>query len=207
MTSIAPDDTRTTAATPPARIGFDLRVFQIGHQFRGIGAVAKAIITELDQRLAPNVTFVGFADPVTSEITDLFDTLVRTAQVADTRADACRPHPIIEVAGNTGSKIGKVRNVCDPAFETAVAEHADVIVQFDQLLGVPADVPSVIVVFDQIPLTLGDRYPISYKPTYGGARRAGMSRLTSANKAAARWRHERQLAAALDRAESIVVIS
>lgn len=200
MTSTTAPDTTPAMAT--ARIGFDLRAFQIGHQFRGIGAVAKAIIAELDRRLAPEVAFVGFADPVTTEVTDLFDSLV-----TDSRVGTRRPHPIVEVAGNTDSKIGKIRNVCDPAFEAAVAEHSDVIVQFDQLLGVPAEVPSVIVVFDQIPLSLGDRYPISYKPTYGGARRAGINRLTAANKAAARWRHERQLAAALDRASSIVVIS
>jgi len=195
------DDTADTAdlavSATSKRIGFDLRAFQIGHQFRGIGAVAKAIITELDRRLAPEIGFVGFADPVDAAVTALFDELVTPA----------RPHPIIEVDGNTASKIGKVRNVCDPAFEAAVAVHADVLVQFDQLLGVPAEVPSVVVVFDQIPLLLGDRYPVSYKPTYAGARRAGISRLTAANKAAARWRHERQLAAALERATSVVVIS
>lgn len=197
-----PTTTETHATTarptgPASRVGFDLRAFQIGHQFRGIGAVAKAIITELDRRLDPEISFVGFADPVTDELTALFDDLV----------DSPRAHPIVGVAGTSASRIAKVRNVCDPAFEAAVADGADALVQFDQLLGVPESVPTVTVVFDQIPLELGDRYPISYKPTYGGARRAGINRLTSANKAAARWRHERALVAALDRAASIVVIS
>ncbi len=197
MRTNRPADPAPTARTAAKRIGFDLRAFQIGHQFRGIGAVAKAIITELDHRIGAEVDFVGFADPVTTEITALFDELVAPA----------RDHPVVEVAGGTSSRIGKVRNVCDPVFEAAVTDSADVLVQFDHLLGVPAAVPSVVVVFDQIPLLLGDRYPISYKPTYAGARRAGINRLTAANKAAARWRHERQLAAALERAESIVVIS
>ncbi len=190
-------DLATGESRAAKRVGFDLRAFQIGHQFRGIGAVAKAIITELDRRIDPDVAFVGFADPVTTEITELFDDLVAPG----------RHHPVVEVTGGAGSRISKVRNICDPAFEAAVGVSADVLVQFDHLLGVPADVPSVVVVFDQIPLLLGDRYPISYKPTYAGARRAGINRLTSANKAAARWRHERQLAAALERADSIVVIS
>lgn len=192
------DRARSTGAPPPGvRVGFDLRAFQIGHQFRGIGAVARAIVAELDARLPDDATFVGFADPVTDEITRLFGELV-TGE---------REQTLVEVAGTGASRIGKVRNVCDPAFEAAVHARADVLVQFDHLLGVPAEVPSVVVVFDQIPLLLGDRYPISYKPTYAGARRAGLNRLTSANKAAARWRHERQLAAALERAHGVVVIS
>ncbi len=190
-------DTAAPSGPVPRRIGVDLRAFQIGHQFRGIGAVGRAVIAELDRRVDATARFVGFADPVTSEITELFDDLIASG----------RAHPIVDVSGGTPSRLGKVRNVCDPAFETAVHAHADALVQFDQLLGVPDGIPTVTVVFDQIPLVLGDRYPISYKPTYAGARRAGINRLTALNKAAARWRHERQLAAALARAESVVVIS
>lgn len=182
---------------PRVRVGIDLRALQIGHQFRGIGAVARAIISELDARLDPSSELVGFADPVTDEITQMFDGLITSG----------RPHPVVEVTGSAPSRIAKVRNVCDPDFEATVIANADVLVQFDHLLGVPEAFPSVIIVFDQIPLELGDRYPVSYKPTYAGARRAGIGRLTALNKAAARWRHERQLAAALERADSVVVIS
>ena len=179
------------------RIGFDMRAMQIGHQFRGIGSVARAIIRELDARVAPDVEFVGFADPPTDEVTREFDALITAA----------RPHPIVQVTSQSVSRIDKIRNVCDPAFEAAVQAHADVLVQFDTLLGVPENVPTVVVIFDQIPLLLGDQFPISYKPTYGGARRAGIRRHVAMNKAAARWRHERQMAAAIERAAEIVVIS
>lgn len=183
--------------TTRIRVGIDLRALQIGHQFRGIGAVARAIITELDARLDPAHTLVGFADPPTDEVTGLFEELITSS----------REHPVVEIHGAPPSRIAKVRNVCDPAFEAAVQARADVLVQFDHLLGVPAEVPSVLIAFDQIPLELGDRFPISYKPTYAGARRAGIGRLAAANKAAARWRHERQLTAALQRATTVVAIS
>lgn len=183
--------------TTSRRLGIDLRALQIGHQFRGIGAVARAVIAELDARLDPDVALVGFVDPVTDEITTMFDSLVSSD----------RPTELVEIAANATSRIDKIRNVCDPAFEAAVIERADALVQFDHLLGVPEHPPTVIISFDQIPLLLGNRYPISYKPTYAGARRAGLPRKVAANKAAARWRHERQLTAALRRADTIVAIS
>ncbi len=205
--SAAEGPTTTAPATSgrsraPLRVGFDLRAFQIGHQFRGIGAVGRAIVAELDARLDPDAAFVAFADPVDDAITELFTDLIpsaRTRRMVDVSTSATTSTAI--------SKIDKVRNVCDPAFETAVVRDADVLVQLDHLLGVPQAVPTVSVVFDQIPLQLGDRYPISYKPTFGGARRAGIPLPTAINKAAARWRHERQLDAALRRSAAIVAIS
>lgn len=179
------------------RVGIDMRAMQVGHQFRGIGSVARAIISQLDERLDDAYELVAFAEPVTTEITALLGRLVCSERKVD----------FVEVTGTAPSRFAKVRDVCDPNFAAIVEQSADVLIQFDQLLGVPESVPTVTVVFDQIPLLLGDRYPVSYKPTYAGARRAGLGRRTSLNKAAARWRHERHLVAALERAASVVVIS
>jgi len=179
------------------RIGIDLRAMQLGHQFRGIGEVVRQCCRQLDQRSAADDVVVAFVDqggpPVTDVVEACFgpDRTVRTVEL---------PHP-------KNPRMAKLRHSLTPERAAIIAASCDALVQFDFSLGVPVDVPTVVVVYDQVPVLLGDRYPHNYRPHYRSARNAGMSVAKSVNKAMGRQVYERHLAEALDRAFHIVAIS
>lgn len=180
------------------RIGFDFRAMQIGHQFRGIGEVVRQGCGQLHARLDASVEFVVFVDPAGAavDVDELFPDAVRDRRVT-----------VVDYPEPARPRLAKLRSPVTPEREALLAASVDVLVQFDFMLGVPTSVPTVVLMYDQIPLLLGDRFPHNYRPTYRGARRGGMPVKTSVYKAGTRWVYERLLAAALDRAASIVAIS
>ena len=175
------------------RIGIDLRALQIGHQFRGIGEVVRQACRQLDARspaVDEIVAFVdGDGDRVPEILPELFGSGRRVTIVslppATTPIDRVPGVPLVGRA-----LVGKAMRTVEalhPAQAAAMAQGSDVLIQFDVGLGLPEGLPSVAVVYDQVPLLLADRHPHHYHPTYGAARRAGISRLRAANKA---WNRE-----------------
>lgn len=195
------------------RIGIDLRALQIGHQFRGIGEVVRQACRQLDARspaVDEIVAFVdGDGDRVPEILPELFGSGRRVTIVslppATTPIDRVPGVPLVGRA-----LVGKAMRTVEalhPAQAAAMAQGSDVLIQFDVGLGLPEGLPSVAVVYDQVPLLLADRHPHHYHPTYGAARRAGISRLRAANKAWNRELYRRHLIQALRRAGRLLAIS
>ncbi len=178
------------------RVGIDLRAMQVGHELRGIGEVLRHACRQLDARLPAHHVIVGFHDapgpPVGALLASLFGS-GRATSLVDLPPAAVRWE--------------RLRDTVSPAQAAAMAASCDVLLQFDPLLGVPPGVPTVVVVHDQIPLLLGDRYPETYWPRYGAARRRGLPRRAAAERAARRWLYERNLTRALVRAHHVVANS
>lgn len=182
----------------PLRVGIDFRAMQIGHQFRGIGEVVRQGCRQLDQRLDPSAELVLLVDPVgmAIDIPGVFGTMAspRSIRVLD------YPEP-------ANPRLAKLRAPVTPEREELLRANIDVLVQFDFMLGVPESVPCVVMMYDQIPLLLGDQYPKNYRPTYQGARRGGMPVAKAIYKAGTRRIYQRLLTAALQRSAGIVAIS
>ncbi len=179
------------------RVGIDFRVFQVGHQFRGIGQVASQALRQLDARLDPGDEMVLFTDEDGPDVGDLPAALFTPG----------RPRRLLTYLNPRYPRLAKLRGPLTDAREQLLARHCDVFVQFDFMLGLPASVPSVVVFYDQIPLLLGDIYPQNYRPHFAAARRAGMPTRQAVYKAATRVIYERMLTAALIRARGIITIS
>ena len=179
------------------RIGIDFRAMQIGHQFRGIGEVIRQSCRQLDQRSPVDDAFVVFVDHGGPSIQPLVDDVF----------DPSRSVKIVELPNPTNPRMAKLAGALTPERSAIMRAEVDVLVQFDFSLGVPEGLPSVVVVYDQVPLLLGDRYPRNYRPTYAGARRAGLGRRAAFYKAGTRRVYEKHLASALDRAARIIAIS
>lgn len=179
------------------RIGVDFRVFQVGHQFRGIGQVATQTLAEMDRRLDPDHEFVLFHDEDGPDV----------AEVAATGFERSRHVDLVAYPNPRYPRLAKLRGPLTPTREDLLHRRCDVFVQFDFMLGMPASVPSVVVLYDQIPLLLGDHFPRIYRPHYGAARRAGLPVNQAVYKAGTRVIYERMLTATLTRAAAIVTIS
>lgn len=181
------------------RVGIDFRAMQVGHQFRGIGEVLRNACRQLDQRLPPDHEVVAFRDAPGPPVAPLLASLFgpdRTTTVVD------MPPPPGGLC-----RFGRLRDSLSPDQAGVMAGSCDVLVQFDFLLGVPGGLPTVLVIHDQVPLLLGDRYPEIYWPHYGVARRRGLPRRMAAERALRRWLYEHNLANALRRAAHVVANS
>jgi len=179
------------------RIGIDLRAMQLGHQFRGIGEVVRQCCKQLDRRSPAEDIIVALVDhggPTVADVVEACFSPGRTVETVEL------PHP-------RNPRLAKLRDSLTPERAAIIAASCDVLVQFDFSLGVPVDVPTVLVVYDQVPVLLGDRYPHNYRPHYRSARNAGMSVPASVNKAMGRQVYERHLAQALERAAHVIAIS
>lgn len=179
------------------RIGIDLRAMQLGHQFRGIGEVVRQSCRQLDARSPATDEVVAFVDEggpsVAHELEAAFGP-ERTVGIVEL------PHP-------AHPRLAKLQDSITPERAAAIARSCDVLVQFDFSLGIPPTVPTIVVVYDQVPVLLGDRYPHNYRPTYRGARIAGLPVHRAAEKALGRAVYERHLTHALERASRLVAIS
>ncbi|HEX2575771.1 MAG TPA: glycosyltransferase [Aquihabitans sp.] len=178
------------------RIGVDLRAMQVGHQLRGIGEVLRQACVQLDRRLPATDAFVGFHDPPGPPVGPVLQRVLPSG----------RPATTVDMPPAAG-RLGRVRDNLSPEQVATMGEACDVLLQFDFQLGVPSSVPTVLVVHDQIPLVLGDRYPATYWPHYGAARRAGLGHRVAAERALRRKVYERNLANGLRRAAHVVANS
>lgn len=178
------------------RIGVDLRAMQVGHQFRGIGEVLRQAVRQLDRRLPPGDELVGFHEPPGPSVAAVLPDLVASG----------RRTRLLDLPPAAG-RAGRLRDNLSPEQVAAFAAGCDVLLQLDFQLGVPASVPTVLVVHDQIPLLLGDRYPDIYWPTYGAARRAGLGHRVALERSLRRRIYERNLVNALARAAHVVANS
>lgn len=179
------------------RVGIDYRAMQIGHQFRGIGEVVRQAARQLDDRLPADVAVVAFHDAAGPPVEDLLAEAFPSG----------RSTKVVALPTPRNPRIAKLRDAVTPEWTETFLREADVLVQFDFMLGVPAALPTVTVVYDQVPLLLGDRYPWNYRPTFRGARRAGLPLRSSVYKAGTRRIYERHLALALERSAAVVAIS
>lgn len=180
------------------RIGIDFRAMQIGHQYRGIGEVLRNASRELDRRTPAADEFVAFVDPTGSSVAPILD-------------DVFGPdRDVVTVALPHARRRAKWRRVLDslsPRQSELMVLSCDVLVQFDFQLGVPDGLASIVVVHDQIPIILGDRYPHIYWPHFRVARRSGMPARTAALRASRRWLYEQNLARVLGRARWVLADS
>ena len=178
------------------RVGIDFRAMQGGHQFRGIGEVLRQGCRQLERRLPPEAEVVAFYEGRGPSVFEL---------VAELFSDG-REVSVVELPPN-GSRLMRLRDNLSEAQAEAFRARCDVLVQFDPGLGLPPDLPSVLVVHDQIPIILGNRYPATYWPTFRAARNAGMSLARAIERAGRRHLYERNLAHALTRAGRVVTNS
>lgn len=181
------------------RIGIDFRAMQIGHQYRGIGKVLRSACLQLAERLPASDEVVAFFDTSGSPVAPLLASLFGPDRT--TTLVAMAP------AAVGLQRVQRLRDSLSPAQVEVLRGACDVLVQFDFLLGVPASPPTVVVVHDQVPILLGDRYPDIYWPHYGVARRSGLPRRAAAERALRRWLYEHSLANALKRAAHVLVDS
>ncbi len=181
------------------RVGVDFRAMQIGHQYRGIGKVFRSACLQLDQRLPLTDEIVAFFDPSGSSVAPLIASLLGPDRT--TTLVAMAP------AGVGLQRFQRLRDSLSPAQMQVLDGACDVLVQFDFLLGVPAHPSTVVVIHDQVPLLLGDRYPDIYWPHYAVARRSGQPRRVAAERALRRWLYEHSLTIALRRAAHVLVDS
>ena len=173
------------------RIGIDLRAMQLGHQFRGIGEVVRQSCRQLDARSPGTDEVVAFVDEGGPSVAHELD-----AAFAPERRVG-----IVELPHPAHPRLAKLQDSITPERSAAIARSCDVLVQFDFSLGVPPTVPTVVVVYDQVPVLLGDRYPHNYRPTYRAARIAGIPVHKAVEKALGRAVYERHLTHALERAQ------
>lgn len=178
------------------RIGIDFRAMQIGHQFRGIGEVLRNACREIDRRAPAGDEIVAFVNPAAPPVDDVV-------------ARSFGPERATSVVGlpGPGSRRSRLRDPLSADQAAVFAAGCDVLVQVDFQLGVPRQVPTLLVVHDQIPLQLGAWYPHMYLPTYQLARRRGMGRRSAGERAMRRWLYELKLRVALARAARVIVYS
>lgn len=178
------------------RVGIDLRAMQVGHQFRGIGEVLRQACRQLDGRLPPGDEVVGFHEPPGPSVGGLLPALFTSGRTTS----------LVDVPPAAG-RLGRLQDNLSPEQVACFASSCDVLLQVDFQLGVPLGVPTVLVVHDQIPYLLGDRYPDIYWPTYGAARRAGLGHRSALERSLRRRIYERNLTNALVRAAHVVANS
>jgi glycosyltransferase involved in cell wall biosynthesis len=178
------------------RVGIDLRAMQVGHQHRGIGEVLRHGCRQLDARLPAGDRIVAFHDDRGPSVVAIVGDVVASGRGVD----------LVTLPANA-PRWQRLRDNLSPRQQDVMGEACDLLVQFDPLLGVPTTVSTVVIVHDQIPLLLGDRYPETYLPRYVAARRSGMGRRRAAERATRRWLYERNLTAALGRATQVIANS
>lgn len=180
------------------RIGVDFRAMQMGHELRGIGEVLRSACAELDNRLPSTDEIVAFTDTRGDSVATLLDTIFSSGR---TTSEVGLPYT------RRREKWRRLFDSLSPVQTEAIQQSCDVLLQFDPLLGAAYVVPTVVVVHDQIPLVLGDRYPHIYWPHLGPALRAGMAPRVAADRAARRTLYERALSRALRRASRVIANS
>lgn len=179
------------------RVGIDFRAMQIGHQFRGIGQVVREACRALDRQLPTGDTFVLLHDPDGPPVGHILGEI----GVTD------RDHSLVALTRPRDERVRRFLGGMPPAHDSAVRAACDVLVQPDFALGVPSSVPTILFVYDQIPILLGDRFPEAYRPSYRAARAAGGSIRGSTRRALSRLTYERGLTAALAAADTVLAIS
>lgn len=179
------------------RVGLDFRAMQIGHQFRGIGQVVREACRALDRGLPADDSLVLFHDPDGAPVAHI---------LGEVGIDE-RRHATVALPRARDERVRRFVGGMSPAQERTVQEACDVLVQPDFALGVPDATPTVLFVYDQIPILLGDRFPEAYRPTYRVARASGASVRWAARRALSRLTYERGLTAALAAADTVLAIS
>lgn len=180
------------------RIGIDFRAMQIGHELRGIGEVLRGACAALDDRLPADDEIVAFIDPRGVSVQGLLDATFASGR---TSREVGLPYT------RRREKWRRLFDSLSPVQTEVIARSCDALVQFDPLLGVAEAVPTLVVVHDQIPLVLGDRYPHIYWPHLAPALRAGLAPRVALDRAARRMLYERALHRALVRARLVVANS
>ncbi|MBM3210398.1 glycosyltransferase family 4 protein [Candidatus Saccharibacteria bacterium] len=175
------------------KIGFDLRALQIGHQYRGIGQVVRRVLQEYAKR-GDSHDFVFFQ----------YDSKVDVAQ-DDLKITA---GTTVLLPGTKQTKFTKyAAGGMSQAQEKIIRESCDVFVQFDFELGLPEGHKSVIIIHDQIPYLLGNKYPSSYHAGYKIARKSGFGAKEAAKKQIKRSQYRTQLVKVLQRASWVLTVS
>lgn len=136
-------------------IGVDLRVLQIGHQFRGVGESAKRTLNSLFELAAtdedaPEFIFYAYEDDDPLRLLDVPKTL-KYQSVSMGKFPKNNP---------SRTKQEKIARILGVLFGNPIkqAKGCDVFLQFDYSLGVPTDVKTVLIKHDIIPYIFWDKY-------------------------------------------------
>lgn len=178
------------------RVGIDLRAIQIGHQYRGIGEVVRQVTkyATLDLiKQGGEVVFFQYPDRKSK---------------ADALFDKKAPGQTITLPK---SRKGRLTKYLDEGLteqqQQIIKKSCDVFVQFDFELGLPKNHHNIVIIHDQIPYLLGNKYPHSYLADYKAGRRVGLTRKDSLKKDLQRRNYRKQLVSVLNRASTIITVS
>lgn len=133
-------------------IGVDLRSLQIGHQYRGIGEVAKQTLkTIFEFSQEDDIKFQLFIYECDVDPLEFID----TPPNLDYELINMGLRPDI----NTSNKV-KISRILAKLFGNPIkeAKYCDVFLQFDFMLGVPTNTKSVLIKHDVIPLIFKEQY-------------------------------------------------
>lgn len=143
------------------KIGVDLRVLQIGHQYRGIGEVTKQCLNRIfelslvDEENSPMFIFYEY-EPSEHDDSDPKRLLsipngLKYSEVLLGKRPAA--HPERSIIDKLNDKYRKLYG--DPLPQ---AKNCDVFLQFDYALGVPKQTKAVLIAHDIIPFIFWDDY-------------------------------------------------
>ena len=139
------------------KIGVDLRVLQVGHQYRGIGEVTKQCLNRIFERAAadkqnqPTFVFYEYEDDIDpKKFLDIPKDLHYTEIIYGTRPNS----------GVARSKREKLARRWHAWFGSPVphARECDVFLQFDYALGVPRHPRTILIAHDLIPYIFWSDY-------------------------------------------------
>jgi len=141
------------------KIGVDLRVLQIGHQFRGIGEVTKRSLNEIfklavDDKDSVEFVFYQYEDKINPlEYLELPDNLEYEIVKL-----GVRPQPNVE-----RSISDKITTKLNTLYWNPIKQSgkSDVFLQFDFALGVPKNTKTILIKHDIIPYIFWNDYFVS----------------------------------------------
>ncbi len=186
------------------RLGIDLRVLQIGHQFRGIGEHTKHLISHFPDATAfDNTEFVFYTYSDQNDPTQFVKEALRKYPFFEVETIGPAPRPLASTVFNYASRM---RYDYDHAGEDRLADaDVDSMLFIDFQLGVPAEAPykKTLMMYDLIPYL----FPDEYHPTFRNGRSQGAGIRAAGTDAYRNWQYTRLLERATSHADKILSIS
>ena len=186
------------------RLGIDLRVLQIGHQFRGIGEHTKKLISNFPMSNAfEDTEFVFFSYSDANDPTQFIKKALRQYPAYEVTTVGPAPRPLASTITNYASRMKY--DYDHSGEERLAAADVDAMLFIDFQLGVPANAAykKTLVMYDVIP----HLFPDEYHPTYQNARSQGAGVRSAGTDAYRNWQYTRSLERATAHADKILSIS
>ena len=186
------------------RLGVDLRVLQIGHQFRGIGEHTKQLISHFPSSpLFSETEFVFYAYSDLDDPTTLIKSSLK--QYPRFKVEKVGPAPP-PLASTVSNYVRRIRYDQTYEYENRLASaDVDAMLFIDFNLGVPATARyhKTLIMYDLIPFL----FPNQYHPTYKQGRRQGAGVRAAGTDAYRNRLYSQALSRATAHADQILAIS